>query len=79
VIDLQQVIQARHVVAMAMRHDDEVELCEIDAFDFDVMRKDVGVVTSVKQNTLATILDEDGKNPNLSSFPTACQRRHRGR
>jgi hypothetical protein len=36
------------VVAMAVRHDNEIERGEIYAFGFNIMREDVGVVSGVK-------------------------------
>src|SRR5215216_5155105 len=36
-VHVQQMIQSAHMVAVSMRHDDEVQFAEIDSFDLDVV------------------------------------------
>jgi hypothetical protein len=57
------------VVAVTMRHDHEIELPEVDARCFDVLRENIRVVASVEQNAPAADFDERCKAPSPSSWP----------
>ena len=64
-IHAQEIGHAAHVIAVAVRHDDEVELGQVDALGLRILRQKVGVVAGVEQNALAGILDERGIAPVL--------------
>src|ERR1700722_13652187 len=64
-IDLQKVIQPARVVAMALGDNSKIELPQVDTLGLDIVRKDLRVVASVEQDTLAAILDETRKSPVL--------------
>jgi len=64
-IHAQQICQATHVIAVPMRHDDEIELGQVDAFGPGVLRKSIAVVSRVAQNALPTVLNERGIAPVL--------------
>ena len=53
------------MVAVAVRHDDEIQLGEIDALGLDVVGEDVRVVAGVEQNPLAVDFDQGGVAPVL--------------
>src|SRR5262245_44606539 len=48
-----------------MRHDGEVQLLQVDTLGLHIVREDVGVVSGIKQDALAAILDERGEPPIL--------------
>jgi hypothetical protein len=48
-----------------MRHDHEIELPEVDACGFDVLREHIRVVARVEQNAPPADFDERGKAPVL--------------
>ena len=53
------------MVAMPVRNNGEIELGKVDALGFHVLRKDVGVVTGIKEDALAAIFNQRGKPPVL--------------
>ena len=66
------------MIAVPMRHDDEIELGQVDAFGPGVLRKSIAVVSRVAQNALPTVLNERGiASPSAST--KACRMRHRAR
>jgi hypothetical protein len=69
------------VVAVTMRHDNEIELPEVDAGGFDVVREDIRVVAGVEQDAPSADFEEPGKAPVLlhrSSSATALTDRRQG-
>src|SRR5262245_65882089 len=48
-----------------MRHDGEVQLLQVDTLGLPLVPEDVGVVSGIKQDALAGILDERGEPPIL--------------
>src|SRR2546426_10668996 len=64
-IHAQQIGYAAHVIAVPVRHDNEVELRQIDALRLRVLREGVAVVASVEQDALAAVLDQCGIAPVL--------------
>src|SRR2546425_5198598 len=64
-IHAQQIGYAAHVIAVPVRHDNEVELRQIDALRLRVLREGVAVVASVEQDALAAVLDQRGIAPVL--------------
>src|SRR5437667_9378934 len=64
-IHAQEIGHAAHVIAVPVRHDNEIELRQIDALRLRVLREGVAVVASVEQDTLAAVLDQCGIAPVL--------------
>ncbi len=56
-------IKPARVIAVAMRDNCEIELLQVDTLRIDIMREDVSVVASIKQDALAAIFDERRKPP----------------
>lgn len=48
------------MIAMATRHDYEIQFSEVDPLGLHVVRKDVVVVAGVEQDALSAVLDECG-------------------
>jgi hypothetical protein len=64
-LTLKRVRHAAHVIAVPMRHDDEVQLRQVDALGLRVLRQDVRVVAGVEQDALAAIFHQRGVAPIL--------------
>jgi hypothetical protein len=48
------------VIAVSVRHHDEVELRQVNALCFRVLRKDLRVVASVEQDPFSPVFDKRG-------------------
>src|SRR5262245_25505297 len=64
-VDLQEMIQAARMVAVAMGNDSEIQLPWIDPLGRDIMREDFLIVAGIEQDPLAAVLYESGKSPVL--------------
>ena len=52
-IHLQDIGQSSHVIPVAVRQDDEIQLREINPYDLRVARKNVRIAACIEQNALA--------------------------
>src|SRR5215469_7314118 len=53
------------MVAVPMRHDNKVQLQQVDAFGLRIVRKDVWVVAGIEQDALSGVFDQRGITPVL--------------
>src|SRR5215467_10421346 len=54
------------MIAVAVGHDDEVELRQVDLLSLRILRENVWVVACVEENALAPVLDQCRISPVLS-------------
>jgi hypothetical protein len=61
------------MVTVAVRHNDEVELSQIDTHSLYVVFKNFGIVARVEEDAFAAIFDQSCKPPNPWSGRDSCQ------
>src|SRR5262249_7189414 len=63
--DLLKMILTAPLGVVAMGDNCEIQLPQVDALGLDIVRENLRVIASIKQDALTTILDERGKSPVL--------------
>src|SRR6185437_7864907 len=51
------------MIAMSVRHHNQVQLPQVDALRFRVLRKNIGVVASVEQDSFSAVFDQSSIAP----------------
>src|SRR6266446_7757285 len=57
--------QARHMVRVAMRQDDEIKIGKVNTLRPNVGGEDIAIIASVEKDSLARDLDQRGEAPIL--------------